>query len=68
MLVLIYKNNLDHLLIRHFELSYKTFFSVSAGPFSVVLRPRVAGHVTLRFFCKTAFFAWLVVPKLSFCL
>ena len=36
-------------------MSYKTFFSVSAGPFSVVLRPRVAGHVTLRFFAKRLF-------------
>ena len=42
-------------LIRHFELSYKTIFSGSAGPFSVVLRPCVAELVTLRFFAKRLF-------------
>ena len=47
-------------------MSYKTIFSGSAGPFSGILRPRVAELVTLRFFCKTAFFVWLVVRPL-FC-
>ena len=41
-------------------MSYKAIFSGSAGPFSGILRLRVAGLMTLRFFCKTAFFAWLV--------
>ena len=36
-------------------MSYKTIFSGSAGPFSVVLRPCVAELVTLRFFAKRLF-------------
>ena len=36
-------------------MSYKTIFSGSAGPFSGILRPRVAGLVTLRFFAKRLF-------------
>ena len=36
-------------------MSYKTIFSGSAGPFSGILRPCVAGLVTLRFFAKRLF-------------
>ena len=36
-------------------MSYKTIFSGSAGPFSGIFRPRVAGVVTLRFFAKRLF-------------
>ena len=36
-------------------MSYKTIFSGSAGPFSVVLRPCVVELVTLRFFAKRLF-------------
>ena len=36
-------------------MSYKTIFSGSAGPFSGILRPRVAGLMTLRFFAKRLF-------------
>ena len=36
-------------------MSYKTIFSGSAGPFSGILRPRVAELVTLRFFAKRLF-------------
>ena len=36
-------------------MSYKRIFSGSAGPFSGILRPRVAGLVTLRFFAKRLF-------------
>ena len=38
-------------------MSYKTIFSGSAGPFSRILRPRVSGLVTLRFFAKRLFCA-----------
>ena len=36
-------------------MSYKTIFSGSAGPFSGILRLRVAELVTLRFFAKRLF-------------
>ena len=36
-------------------MSYKTIFSGSAGPFSGILRLRVAGLMTLRFFAKRLF-------------
>ena len=36
-------------------MSYKRIFSGSAGPFSGILRPRVVGLVTLRFFAKRLF-------------
>ena len=36
-------------------MSYKTIFLGSAGPFSGILRPRVAGLVTLLFFAKRLF-------------
>ena len=36
-------------------MSYKRIFSGSAGAFSGILRPRVAGLVTLRFFAKRLF-------------
>ena len=39
------------------KLSYKRIFSGSAGPFSGILRLRVAELVTLRFFAKRLFFA-----------
>ena len=49
-------------------MSYKTIFSGSAGPFSGILRPCVAGLVTLRFFAKRLFSrgSWLGLYSVGF--